>query len=128
MTQEMFMSQPAAVFLSPVKASKIFGLSVFNSQGDRMGEIKDFVIDQLFGEVSYVVMSFAGFLGLGEKWFAIPFSAFTYNLGKNEYILNIPMERLEKAPGFDADRWPRLSDEKWNFELYKYYGSLPYWE
>ena len=69
-----------------------------------------------------------GFLGMGEKLFAIPFSAFKYDHEKNEYILNISKERLENAPGFDTDNWPSLSDEKWNRDVYKYYERPPYWE
>ncbi|MFZ1618417.1 MAG: hypothetical protein WAT41_13790, partial [Flavobacteriales bacterium] len=68
------------------------------------------------------------FLTMGEKLFAIPFSAFEYNVINNEYILDLPKNRLENAPGFDADHWPTMSDEQWNRDVYNYYGRSPYWE
>ena len=113
---------------SPVKASSMIGTDVVNRKGEDLGDIKEVVIDPRSGKVAYAVVSFGGFLGMGEKLFAIPFSAFEYNMEKNEYILEIPKERLEKAPGFDADNWPSMSDEKWNRDVYKFYERAPYWE
>ena len=52
----------------------------------------------------------------------------TYDEEKNEYVLDVSKERLEKAPGFDPDHWPKMSEEKWNREVYKYYERAPYWE
>jgi len=113
---------------APVKATSIIGTNVFNPNGDSLGEVKEVVIDPNSGRVAYVVVSFGGFLTMGEKLFAIPFSSFKYNIEKNEYILDIPKERLEKAPGFDANQWPSMANEKWNREIYKYYDRSPYWE
>ena len=79
-------------------------------------------------KVAYAVVSFGGFLTMGEKLFAIPFSAFEYSESKNEYVLDVSKERLEAAPGFDPDNWPSMSDEKWNRDVYKYYERSPYWE
>jgi sporulation protein YlmC with PRC-barrel domain len=122
------MSQLSLFSTSPVKASSILGTKVFNPQGDSLGDIKEIVIDPHVGRVAYVVVSFGGFLSMGQKLFAIPFSAFEYNVAKNEYVLDVPKERLEKAPGFDSDHWPSMSDEQWNRDVYKYYGRSPYWE
>jgi sporulation protein YlmC with PRC-barrel domain len=113
---------------APVKATSIIGTNVFNPNGDSLGEVKEVVIDPNSGRVAYVVVSFGGFLTIGEKLFAIPFSSFKYDTKKNEYILDIPKERLEKAPGFDANQWPSMADEKWNREIYTYYDRSPYWE
>lgn len=113
---------------SPVKASSVIGTNVVNPEGESLGDIKEIVIDPRIGRVAYVVVSFGGFLRMGEKLFAIPFSAFEYNVTKNEYVLNVPKERLTEAPGFDPDRWPAMSEEKWNREVYKFYDRSPYWE
>jgi len=113
---------------SPVKASSIIGTDVVNPKGDNLGDIKEVVIDPRTGKVAYAVVSFGGFLGMGTKLFAIPFSAFAYDVEKNEYVLDVSKERLEKAPGFDPDHWPKMSEEKWNREVYKYYERAPYWE
>jgi len=113
---------------SPVKASSIIGTDVVNGKNESLGDIKEVVIDPNTGKVAYAVVSFGGFLGVGEKLFAIPYSALLFNLEKNEYILDISKERLETAPGFDPNHWPTMSDEKWNRDVYKYYGRSPYWE
>jgi len=118
---------------SPIKASTIIGTNVVDLKGNTLGDIKEIVIDPRTGKVAYAVVSFGGFLGLGEKLFAIPFSAFEYKVTRSdlvasEYILNISRERLQAAPGFDADHWPLMRDEKWHRELHRYYDRLPYWE
>jgi sporulation protein YlmC with PRC-barrel domain len=112
----------------PVKASSIIGTDVVNPKGESLGDIKEIVIDPATGRVAYAVVSFGGFLSMGEKLFAIPFSAFKYDHEKNKYVLNVSKARLENAPGFDADKWPSLSNEKWNRDVYKYYERPPYWE
>ena len=122
------MSQLSMFSNSPVKASSIIGTKVVNPKAESLGDIKEIVIDPSTGRVAYVVVSFGGFLSLGEKLFAIPFSSFEYNLSNNEYVLHVPKERLETAPGFDPEHWPSMSDEKWNRDVYKYYGRSPYWE
>jgi sporulation protein YlmC with PRC-barrel domain len=122
------MSQLTMFSNSPVKASSIIGTQVFNPQGDSLGEIKEVVIDPGLGRVAYVVVTFGGFLGLGEKLFAIPYSAFRYNAENREYVLDVSKERLEAAPGFDASHWPSMADEKWNRDIYSYYERSPYWE
>ena len=78
-------------------------------RGVNLGDVKEVVIDPRTGKVAYAVVSFGGFLSMGEKLFAIPFSAFEYNVAKNEYMLDISKERLEAAPGFDADHWHSAS-------------------
>jgi len=122
------MSQLQAFSNSPVKASSIIGTDVVNPEGDSLGDIKEVVIDPRTGRVAYAVVSFGGFLSMGEKLFAIPFSALVFKVTKNEYVLDVSKERLKAAPGFDPDHWPKMSDEKWNRDVYKYYERPPYWE
>jgi sporulation protein YlmC with PRC-barrel domain len=113
---------------TPVRASNIIGTDVVSSKGDSLGDIKEVVIDPRTGKVAYAVVAFGGFLSMGEKLFAIPFSSFDFNVDKNEYVLDISKDRLKAAPGFDADHWPSMAEEKWNRDLYKYYDRSPYWE
>ncbi len=122
------MSQLQAFSSSPVKASSIIGTDVVNTKGENLGDIKEVVIDPSTGKVAYAVVSFGGFLSMGEKLFAIPFSSFKYDHAENEYVLDTSKERLEAAPGFDADHWPKMSDEKWNRDVHKYYERPLYWE
>jgi sporulation protein YlmC with PRC-barrel domain len=122
------MSQLQTFAHSPVKASSIIGTDVVNLKADSLGDVKEVVIDPRTGRVAYAVVSFGGFLGMGEKLFAIPFCSFKYDITKNEYVLDVSKERLKAAPGFDSDHWPSMSDEKWNRDVYKYYERTPYWE
>ena len=122
------MSQLPVFADSPVKASSVIGTKVVNPKGDSLGDIKEIVIAPRTGRVAYAVVSFGGFLGLGEKLFAIPFSAFEYNVTQNQYVLDVSKERLQAAPGFDSDHWPSMADEQWNRDVYNYYERPPYWE
>lgn len=122
------MTQSQTFSNSPMKASSIIGTNVVNPKHENLGDIKEMVIDPQTGKVAYAVVSFGGFLGMGEKLFAIPFSAFAYNPSEKEYVLDASKERLKAAPGFDSDHWPSMSDEKWNRDLSSYYDRAPYWE
>jgi sporulation protein YlmC with PRC-barrel domain len=128
MYQENHMTQLQGFSSSPQKATAVIGTDIVNAKGDNLGEVKDVVIDPSTGRVAYAVVAFGGFLSMGEKLFAVPFNALNYNDDKNEYVLNMSKERLEKAPGFDADHWPMMDDEKWNRDVYAYYQTTPYWE
>src|ERR1700690_3068253 len=99
---------------APVKASKVMGMDVVDPKGENLGEFKEIVIDPKTGKVAYAVVSFGGFIGMGEKLLAIPFGAFKYNEKDNRYVLNESKERLQSAPGIDPDHWPSMADESWN--------------
>jgi len=122
------MTQLHAFASSPVKASSIIGTDVVNPKDESLGDIKEVVIDPYTGRIAYAVVSFGGFLSMGEKLFAIPFSAFKYNTTTHKYVLDVSKERLKAAPGFDPDHWPSMAEEKWNRDVYKYYELTPYWE
>jgi len=122
------MSQLQAFSNSPVKASSMIGTDVVNPKGESLGDVKEVVIDPRTGRVAYAVVSFGGFLGMGEKLFAIPFNAFKYDVEENEYVLDVSQDKLKAAPGFDPDKWPSMKDEKWNRDMSTYYGHVPYWE
>lgn len=113
---------------APLKASSIIGTDIVNGAGDNLGDVKEVVIDPRSGKVAYAVISFGGFLGMGTKLFAVPFSALKYDAEGNQYSLDVSKERLKDAPGFDADHWPTMADEQWNRDIYTYYERAPYWE
>ncbi|MGD9647429.1 MAG: PRC-barrel domain-containing protein [Pirellulales bacterium] len=106
------------------RLSSLTGMQVRNPNGEELGEIEDYVIDMQSGRISYVALSFGGFLGLGDKLFAIPFKAMSLqrDADDNDYfVLAVPKEKLEKAPGFDQDHWPNVADPKWSQEIDHYY-------
>lgn len=105
-----------------LSSTSITGTNVTNQKGESLGEIKDLMIDTDTGTVNYAVLSFGGFLGLGDKYFAIPFEAFSVNTTTEKFVLNVSKDRLENAPGFDKDNWPKTSDSKYWDNLYNHYG------
>ncbi|HVS13232.1 MAG TPA: PRC-barrel domain-containing protein [Thermoanaerobaculia bacterium] len=111
-----------------LSATSLMGDDVYSPQGEKLGDIKELMIDLEHGRVAYAVLSFGGFIGLGEKLFAIPFSSLTLLPEKEHFVLEVPKERLEKAPGFDKDNWPTISDRTWGAEIHRYYGVSPYWD
>jgi len=105
-----------------LSSTSITGTNVTNQKGESLGEIKDLMIDTETGTVNYAVLSFGGFLGLGDKLFAIPFEAFSVNTSTEKFVLDVAKDRLENAPGFDKDNWPKTSDTKYWDNLYNHYG------
>jgi len=112
-----------------VSASKIIGEAVVNHQDQSLGKIHELVIDAKEGRLAYAVLSFGGFIGLGNKLFAVPWTAFEFSNTENKLILNVDKKKLEAAPGFDKDaKWPDFADRTWGGDIYRYYGYKPYWK
>ncbi len=116
---------PGPAFMS---TTTLIGDSVYNLQDEDLGDVKDFMLDMRTGKVAYAVLSFGGFLGMGEKLFAVPWSALKLDTENKRMILNVTRERLESAPGFDKDSWPDMADPVWTDGINSYYGvaSSPY--
>jgi hypothetical protein len=85
------------------------------------------MIDTESGNIIYAVLSFGGFLGIGDKLFAVPYSLLRLDTTNECYVLNIEKEKLEDAPGFDKDEWPEHADYDFVNEVYSYYGYDPYY-
>ena len=109
-------------------ASDFEGEDVVNPQGETLGEIEEIMLDVRGGRIAYAVLAAGGFLGIGEKYFAIPWRALTLDTDRKVFILDVDKERLENAPGFDKDHWPSMADQRWASEVHRYYGATPYWE
>jgi len=95
------------------RVSKIIGTTVKDTSGEKLGDVKELVINPETGQVVYAVVSYGGVLGMGDKLFAIPLKALTWITDKEYYTLNIDKETLKKAPGFDKNQWPD-SASKWD--------------
>ena len=106
-----------------VRASKLIGSDVRNAQGENLGEIKDLIIDVNNARVYYAVLSFGGFLGLGDKLFAYPVRAFSQAADNDKVILNVDKAKLKAAPGFDKDRYPDFADRRYGDEVDRYFGK-----
>ena len=111
-----------------LSASSLKGDKVVNHQGDDLGEIQEIMIDLDRGRIAFAVLSFGGFLGMGDKLFAIPWQAFSVDTVQKRLVLDTKKELLEKATGFDKSDWPNMADPTWGTKVYGYYGYKPYWD
>ena len=109
-------------------ADTLEGDDIVNAAGDKLGTLEHIMIDVPSGRVAYGVLSFGGFLGMGDKLFAIPWSALRIDPPNHRFTLDVDKETLENAPGFDKDAWPSMADETWARELHTYYKASPYWD
>ena len=109
-------------------AATLTGNDVVNAAGEDLGEIEHIMLDVPRGRIAYAVLSFGGFLGMGEKLFAIPWNALKLDVTNKCFILNASIEQLQNAPGFDKGQWPSMADQKWARDIHSYYSSPPYWE
>jgi len=110
------------------KGSKIIGSEVKNLQGGILGKIADLVLKPEDNRVAYAVLALGGFLGLGEKFFAVPLSAFKPGAAADTFILDTDKERLKDAPGFDKNSWPLMVNRQWIVTVYTFYRQPVYWE
>jgi len=111
-----------------MSAASLASDAVRNKAGEKIGSITDIIIDLPSGRVAYAVLAFGGFLGFGEKLFAIPWQALTLDEDNKCFILEVVKGNLENAPGFDKDNWPDMADSSWSADVHDYYGQKPYWE
>ena len=107
-------------------ADTLSGEDVFNHKDEDLGDIKEIMLDMRSGRVAYAVLSFGGFLGMGEKLFAVPWNALILDTKKKCFVLNVEKDRLKDAPGFDKDHWPNMADQSWAREIHSYYGTQPH--
>lgn len=112
-----------------VQVSRMIGNKVVNPSGEVLGNLKELVFDLEEGHIAYAVLSFGGFIGMGDKLFAIPWEALVLNPKDHTFILDMEKEVLQKAPGFDKDHWPDDAQYEagWLLDIYEYYGYSPYW-
>jgi len=106
-------------------ADTLLGEDVVNAAEEDLGDIKEIMLDMQTGQVAYAVLAFGGFLGMGEKLFAVPWQALHLDTVNKRFVLNVDKERLKTAPGFDKDAWPDMGDLSWASGIHSFYGTDP---
>jgi sporulation protein YlmC with PRC-barrel domain len=96
-----------------LSASSLSGDYVLNRMNEDVGSIKEIMIDVPSGRVAYAVLSVGGFLGIGDRLFAIPWESLVVDEDRKCFILDVDKSRLENAPGFDKSNWPDMADSSW---------------
>ena len=103
-------------------ADTLIGDKVCNSQEEHLGDIKEIMLDVPNGKIAYAVLSSGGVFTIGEKLFAVPWSALKLDTENKRFVLDVAKERIKDAPGFPSDRWPDMADPAWESEIHSYYG------
>ncbi|EDT06265.1 PRC-barrel domain-containing protein [Burkholderia ambifaria] len=104
-------------------ATTLTGDKVLSSDGKEIGKVIDIMLDVCSGRIAYVVLSCGGFLGMGDKLFAVPWGAFTLDTDEKCFRLDATEERMKSASGFDKDHWPATADSQWGWALHS--GNTP---
>jgi len=109
-----------------IRASELIGMSVYNMEGKALGSIHDIVVDADSGQPKYVAISYGGFLGMGDKLYAVPWKAFKAQriAGTDglQLVIDVSQEKIKSAKGFDQENWPDFSDRELKKELDLHYG------
>ena len=105
-----------------IASDKVEGTPVYRSNGERVGEIKRIMIDKISGKVAYAVMSFGGFMGIGEDYYPLPWSLLSYNPELEGYEVNLSESQLKNAPRYSKHENWDWSDRAREKTIYDYYG------
>jgi PRC-barrel domain len=108
-----------------IASNKVEGTAVYNRQGERLGEVYNFMVDKRSGQVAYAVMSFGGFLGLGKRCHPLPWRVLTYDTGQGGYVVDLDKERLTGAPSFQEGESPDWDDPGYGKGIEAYYADRP---
>jgi PRC-barrel domain len=107
-----------------ISSEDVEGTNVYDVNGEKIGEIDHLMIAKFSGRVTYAVMSFGGFLGLGHSHYPLPWDTLKYNPKLAGYETNVTESQLRDAPAFSDDSW---SDRSWETKTHSHYKVRPYW-
>ena len=127
-TEKIRQTDPERKYRTVLAASTLAGDAVKNSAGEDLGKIDEIMIDIPTGRVAYAVLSFGGFLRMGNRLFAVQWDVLTVDEDGKHFVLDVDKNRLENAPGFDKDNWSDMANPSFGARIYGYYGRTPYWE
>ncbi len=109
-----------------ISSENVEGTAVYDPNGNKIGQIDHLMIDKVSGVIRYAIMTFGGFLGIGEGEHPLPWKAFKYDTNLGGYVTNVSEEQLKNAPEYnEQSSW---SDRDWEERLHQHFGSRPYWE
>lgn len=119
------MEPSKSVVPTVVPTEKIIGVKIRNNDNEKLGDIKNLIIDKISGRVFYVTLSVGGFLGIGEKNIVVPWNALSYDKTNECFILNADKEKLKSAESIN-DGWNDWSNEAWGNNVHQQFGTQPY--
>lgn len=108
-----------------ISSEEVQGTTVYDPNGNDIGEIDHLMIDKVSGNVRYAVMSFGGFMGLGQSHYPLPWSSLTYDRDREGYLTSVTEQQLKEAPEYSDEKW---IDRNWESRLHEHYRAEPYWD
>jgi hypothetical protein len=112
--------------VSLIASDKVEGTAVYGPDQKKIGKLERVMIDKLSGKVAYAVLSFGGFMGMGEDFYPMPWSTLKYDTNLDGYRANLTKDQLDKAPKYSKStdwNWNRDNDRR----VHDYYKATPYW-
>jgi hypothetical protein len=110
-----------------IASDKVEGTSVYNRQNEHLGSVHNFMVDKSTGQVAYAVMSFGGFLGMGESYHPLPWRVLTYDTHLGGFVVDLDSSRLKTAPSYTMSTLPNWADRAYGNRIDGFYGISPYW-
>lgn len=110
-----------------IGSDRVEGTAVYNRQKEHLGSVHNLMIDKYTGQVAYAVMSFGGFLGMGESYHPLPWRVLKYDATQGGFVIDFDKKRLETAPTYKASNAPNWSDRTYGSRVDEYYGVPTYW-
>jgi sporulation protein YlmC with PRC-barrel domain len=111
-----------------IAARQVQGTTVYNAALEKLGTVEDVMIDRVTGRIAYAVLSFGGFLGVGDHYYPLPWEKLDYNPEMGGYIVDIDRDVLEGAPSYSGEATAIWGDADWGRGVYAYYGVHPFWD
>ncbi len=111
-----------------IAAHQVQGTTVYNAALEKLGSVEDVMLDKASGRIAYAILSFGGFLGIGDRYYPLPWAKLNYDTEMGGYIVDIDRDVLEGAPSYTNPAKAAWDDEAWSRGVYTYYGVHPYWD
>ncbi len=121
------MADPETTNAPLISSHRVEGTEVYNTDGEKLGHIDCVMLDKRGGKVAYAVMSFGGFLGIGEEYHPLPWQSLDYDEDQDGYVVNLSKDQLREAPTLRRNEYDRLYDTAYGRSVYSYYGAVPFW-
>ncbi len=110
-----------------ISAASVHGTDVYDTAGEKLGTVETVMLDKQSGRIAYAVLSFGGFLGIGNQHHPMPWQTLHYDPDRQGYVVNLDRTRLEGAPVYAAEDTTMLNDEAFGRRVHDYYGVEPFW-
>lgn len=110
-----------------IRAGKAIGTNVYDRAGNKLGEVKDIVLEKTSNNILFAIVGFGGVLGMGEKYHPIPWSELDYDPQRGGYTVSFTQEQLERAPADSLDALTTGDGIAYRDRAFTHYGTRPYW-